>query len=353
MKTLSILPLAVTGVIGSVFLIHINAAPPATPAVVMQPAVEVPCPIAAPASAHANAGIAGRVIAGVECDVKSRSAGEVLRVHVDTGDVVKQGQLLVELDPSDAQNQLVRAQAALTASKARLTQARESLEIAELCLQSQRTRADAGIRASAARSMRARSRADRMKATLSKMVTSQEQYDEAEAVAVEAAANLDLSKTQLDDLKTQQRALALKHEDVACAEAQAAIDELGLQEAQTRLADKNIVAPIDGTVSANFVKPGQVIAAGTNSSETRLLTLSNTAKLYVVANPSACQTRKLKPGQRAVIRSEALPDERFSAAVLRATPCAKECAYSLKLEVLGDNRGLLAPEMPVTVEIGE
>jgi membrane fusion protein (multidrug efflux system) len=292
------------------------------------------------------------VAAGAEIDVKSRTAGEVLRVHADIGDTVKQGQLLAELDPADAQNQIARAQATLAASQARLKQARESLSIAELCLDAQRGRADAGIRAATARAQRARSRADRMKATLSK-VTSQEQYDEAEAAAVEAAANLDLSKVQLKDVKTQELSLDLRRDDVACAEAMVNIDQLALIEAQQRLADKKILAPIDGTVSACLVHPGQFVAAGLPSAETRLLTISNVSRLYVVASPGACQVRKIKPGQQATILSDAAPGERFSGCVVRATPCAKDSSATVKIEITSANRALLVPDMPVTVELGD
>src|SRR5690606_40140040 len=42
-------------------------------------------------------------------EVKSRASGEVLRVHVETGDRVEQGQLLAEIDPRDVQNALSQA----------------------------------------------------------------------------------------------------------------------------------------------------------------------------------------------------------------------------------------------------
>ena len=298
--------------------------------------------------------ITGRVVARTDLDVKSKTNGEVLKVHVDVGDPVKQGQLLIELDPTDGLNQIRRSEVALAMSKSRLEQARESLAIAELGLTSMSARAAASVRSATAKAARARSRADRYKQTLTKKVISQEEYDEAEATAVEAAANLDMSKVQFDDVKGQELSLQLKREDVSCAEAQITINELALKDAQQYTADKKIYATMDGTVTGRFVHPGQVVSAGTYAADTRLMTLSDLSRLFVVAQQCASKIGKIKVNQQVTIRSEAFPNELFKGIVIRTAPCGTVCekdvTFGVKIEILGENRSMLKPEMQVSVE---
>jgi membrane fusion protein, multidrug efflux system len=57
-----------------------------------------------------------------------RIAGKITERNVRLGDAVRQGQILARLDPSDAQQQVTGAQAALDAAKHRLTFAQQQLD---------------------------------------------------------------------------------------------------------------------------------------------------------------------------------------------------------------------------------
>src|SRR5438874_1825348 len=52
--------------------------------------------------------------------VKSKASGEIIAMPVQTGDEVKQGQLLAKVDPRIPQNNLTQAQANLDVAKAQL-----------------------------------------------------------------------------------------------------------------------------------------------------------------------------------------------------------------------------------------
>ena len=58
-------------------------------------------------------------------DVKSNAGGSVQSLAVDVGSVVKPGQLIARIDPSDSQTAYNQAEADLTAANARLSQAKE------------------------------------------------------------------------------------------------------------------------------------------------------------------------------------------------------------------------------------
>lgn len=73
----------------------------------------------APASAFP-----GEIRARQESPLAFRVGGNLVRRHVDAGDVVRQGQVLAELDPGDARLQARAAQAQLAAADAELARAR-------------------------------------------------------------------------------------------------------------------------------------------------------------------------------------------------------------------------------------
>jgi HlyD family secretion protein len=53
-------------------------------------------------------------------EVKSKSSGQITEMTVETGSIVHKGQLLIQLDPRDVQQQLAQAEADLTATRAKL-----------------------------------------------------------------------------------------------------------------------------------------------------------------------------------------------------------------------------------------
>ena len=71
-----------------------------------------------------NAFVTGRIL-----PISSRVAGPVARVLVEDNQVVEKGQLLVELDPSDFQVQVAKAEAALASAEERYAASRESVDL--------------------------------------------------------------------------------------------------------------------------------------------------------------------------------------------------------------------------------
>src|SRR5690606_13831448 len=59
-----------------------------------------------------TASASGKIEPDVQVEVKSRVAGQVIEVLVKEGDTVEAGQLLVRLDPVDAERQLASAKVA-------------------------------------------------------------------------------------------------------------------------------------------------------------------------------------------------------------------------------------------------
>jgi len=70
----------------------------------------------------------GTLIADNRIDIASRMTGYIRQLNVDEGDLVKNGQLLLTIDPTEIRAQLAEAKARLSQSKARLREAKADQE---------------------------------------------------------------------------------------------------------------------------------------------------------------------------------------------------------------------------------
>ncbi|HEY1758238.1 MAG TPA: efflux RND transporter periplasmic adaptor subunit [Bryobacteraceae bacterium] len=114
------------------------------------PVVEVARVRTAPSGATVE--IPGQTVALLETPLYARTEGYIRQRTVDMGDRVKKGQLLVELDTPDLDQQIVQARATLAQSNAALAQVQASLQasqstlnLARLTAQRYHTLADQGV----------------------------------------------------------------------------------------------------------------------------------------------------------------------------------------------------------------
>lgn len=299
----------------------------------------------------------GRVVANREVEIKCKASGEVTRLPYDVSDRVRKGDLIVELDPVDEQRMVKQAEVSLSASQARLAKARQTLLVAEKNLASQRKRAEAALKSAEARAEDARAKSDRMKHLLEKEFTSQERWDTAETAAIQADGDLENARTRIEELETEELSLELKRQDVRLAEAEVKLDEIALLNAQQRLQDTRVFAPIDGVVSTRNVEIGRIIASGISNvgGGTTVLTLADLSRLFILASVDESDIGKVEVGQTATITVDAFPETVFSGQVMRTATKGVNTSgvvtFEAKVEVLGQNRSLLRPEMTANMDI--
>ena len=82
----------------------------------------------------------------LDVEVKAQVEGEVIKLHVDDGDYVETGQVLVELDPELYQEELKQARADVSAAEAQLTQADLNIKLRKERLESELTQAEAAVK---------------------------------------------------------------------------------------------------------------------------------------------------------------------------------------------------------------
>jgi len=297
----------------------------------------------------------GRVVSNLDVDVKCKVSGQIQSLSVEVGDYVEKGQVIAILDPVDEERSLRRFELAVHSSQTRVEQARQSLLIAEQSLRISKAKLDANLRVQEVKAQRAKQRLERMVGPLQKQYLSKEEYDDSQAESTMATALLDSMKAQHDDLKTQDMALALKKQDIRLAEVQLEVDHLSLNNAQQRLKDTRLIAPASGYVTYKYVQEGSVIISGTSTQSTRIVTLSDLSRLYVLVPVDSALIGRITPDSLADIRCDTFPGELFEGRVTRVAPRGTASpagvTFEVRIEVLGNHGNMLKPEMPATINL--
>ena len=86
----------------------------------------------------------------IDVEVKSNVEGEIVKLHVQNGDPVEIGQVLIELDPELYQEEKKQAEADVRAAKAQVKQAELNIELKKERLQSQLIQAESDYKISQA-----------------------------------------------------------------------------------------------------------------------------------------------------------------------------------------------------------
>ncbi|MCZ2290988.1 MAG: efflux RND transporter periplasmic adaptor subunit [Burkholderiales bacterium] len=239
--------------------------------------------------------------------VGSELSGTVARVLVDVNDVVKKGQLLVELDRAKLSDAVNSARAELQAARARREQAAAT---------QQETRARLARLEEAARLSGGR-------------LPAATELDSARAAATRAAA------------------------DLAAAEANVAQASASLSSSQTNLAKSSIRSPIDGVVLARNVESGNAVAASLQA--VTLFTLAEDLRsMKLSVNVDEADVAQLRVGQHARFTVAAQPGREYPATVTRvafgSTTTDNVVTYTTDLDV--DNSDLsLRPGMTANAVI--
>ena len=288
--------------------------------------------------------------------IAAKVGGIVGRVLVTDNQEVKQGDILVEIDPRDLQVALAKAQADLAEAQAVAQGARSGVSVNSTMAATQLTGAKAeqqnaaagvdlagrDIEASQAKLASAQARQREAEATLTraskdkvrlealvaKDEVSHQQYDlvvateqaaraaldSAHAAVVEAQTAIDISqskKAQAEGKLTQASSGVTAASTVpaqvtaiqaraSSADARVAQEEAAVAQAKLNLEYATVRAPIAGMVSRKSVEVGQIVQPGQP-----LMAVVPLEEVWVTANFKETQLAGIRPGQRAAIKVDA------------------------------------------------
>lgn len=264
-------------------------------------------------------------------DVGSTITGRVAQVLVREGDPVRQGQVLIRLEPDELRAALAQAQASERQARARLANLRSTGRIASGAALDQ---AEATLRAAQAELARVRQLVDQGFVSASRL-------DEAtRAVAVASA--------QVTSARAQARANEESGTEIAQAQAQLSLASAATAAARARLAQAAIAAPADGRVLVREVEPGQIVQPGK-----ALLSLALAGPTQLVAQVDERFLDQLQPGQAASVVADAFPGQRFAARVLSLAPSvdAQRGAIEVKFSLEPPVPAFLREDMTLSVEV--
>ena len=221
-------------------------------------------------------------VAGNVVTITSKENATVLALHADNTQTVKQGQLLVEMDPAVATVNLQAAEANL----ARVVRS----------VRAQFSRTDASdAQLNQARVNLAQAQGDyerRQKAFSTESVSAEELAHARDAVAAAQAAVRTAEGSLHQSRATIEGADVAHNPDVLAAEAQ-------LRAAAIVYGHMRIIAPLDGVIAQRTVQAGQQVAAGTP-----LMAVVPLSHVWIDANFKEVQLARMRVGQPVTVKAD-------------------------------------------------
>ncbi|UCG94339.1 MAG: efflux RND transporter periplasmic adaptor subunit [Candidatus Aerophobus sp.] len=212
----------------------------------------------------------GTVRAINDVKISATVPGVIISLPVEDGDLVRKGQLLVQIDPSEYNSRVDQATAQLNSAKA-------NLEQAELVFQ-------------------------RQKKLYEKNLTSQEQYDQ--------------SMTQYNVAKAQyEQAVA------------------SLKQAKDLLAKTTITSPMNGKITELKKKEGEMVTGATYN-PTEIMTVSDLSEFEVEVEIDETDIAEVELGQKTKIDIDAFPDTSFEGKVSEIGNTAKITGFGTQEQVV-------------------
>jgi HlyD family secretion protein/macrolide-specific efflux system membrane fusion protein len=203
----------------------------------------------------------GKVQPREKVEIKSKVAGQVLKVFVDAGQQVKKGQALLQLDPTDYERDVSRTEADVAAAK-------NALEFSQLSL-------------------------DRRQKGLEQRGVAQMDVD-----------------TAASDVRAKKVAVQLT--------------TVAYNAASDRLRYTRILSPMDGTITERGIQPGEVVTPGVQATfeGKALLTVADLSTLIVKVDLNQIDVAKVTLGQKVSITLDALPGKAYEAVITKIAPAS-------------------------------
>ena len=251
-----------------------------------------------------SVGATGALEAVTTVQVGSQVSGIIQELNVDFNSIVREGDIIMRLDPSLFETQLEQARANLLRSEADVE--RLAVAVDDAATQLRRAR--------------------------------------------ELAASDLISETELEAAEV---ALRSAQAQLKSAEAQVRQSEASLSMNEVNLEHTVIRAPIDGIVTSRLVDVGQTVAASFQAPELFVIAADLT-KMRVIANIDESDVGRIRPNQRVTFTVDAFPAEDFEGTVsqIRLEPIVTQNVVTYATVIDAPNPELkLKPGMTATVTV--
>jgi HlyD family secretion protein len=291
----------------------------------------------------------GQIEAFEATSLHAKVAGYVKSLAADTGDRVRKGQVLAELEVPELQAELEQKRAMLALAEAGRGQAEALVAVAAAAV----TSAEAKVAETAASTRRAdadvalwQAEYDRSERLVRSQAVTESLRDETRNKLASALAARDEVKAQVRSSGAallQAKAGRDKADaDVVAAKAQVSVAQADLERAEAMIGFAKIVAPYDGIVTLRRVHTGHLTVPGGASDP--LFEVARTDRLRISLGVPEADAPLVNAGDRAEIRLHALGNRVVEGKVARISWSLDQGTRTLRAEVdIEDPDGALRP----------
>jgi HlyD family secretion protein len=267
----------------------------------------------------------GKIEPTTKVEVKSKASGIILKLPVNVGDVVRQGQVICELDQNDLQPRLRQAQAALAVAQATVKSAEADYERNK-------------VEAAGPDVPFLKRDVERAQKMFAELLIPQTARDDAE------------KNYQLALNRQQQAIVNLGVAQASIRKAEAQVDQVRAQltQAEEDLRNATIVSPLDGVVLSRDREVGDAVSSilTMGSGATLVMTLGDLREVYVKGKVDESDIGKVYLGQPARISVESYKDQKFDGKVTKISPMGVEkdnvTTFEVRVSISNESRRLLA-----------
>jgi membrane fusion protein, multidrug efflux system len=221
--------------------------------------------------------------------------GYVRRVAVGDFQLVKSGDLLVQIDDDDYQARLAQAEADVLGAEAAIENLKARKDLQHAVIQ----QAESAIAATQADVDRTRLELKRQRTLLATTYGTAQKVEQALADEKRFEANLERNQAELQGERRQMGVLDTQESQLR---AEAKAKRAALELAKINLGYTRIVAPVDGMVGERGVRAGQYLRPGT-----QVISVVPLSNVWVIANYKETQLTHVAIGQKAEVTIDTFP----------------------------------------------
>lgn len=277
---------------------------------------------------------------GAEVKIGARISGQLEKLKVKIGDVVKAGDIIATIEHEDLLARVAQFAADLKAEEALLDKIKQEgpLKINKL----KASLGELNVQISLAKKMLSRNEILNEKGIVSETVV-----DELEERLMVLNAQINLAE---EEIKLEE---ARSKNDVRFQEAKVEKSLANILEEETQLSYATVTAPINGVVAFISTQEGETVVA--SMSAPTFVTLIDVEKLEATAFVDETDIGRIKAKQKAIFTVDAFPKKIFEAKIREIRPKAvikdNVVNYEVMLEIDNKNISLLRPEMTANIVV--
>lgn len=265
--------------------------------------------------------VTGSIEGKKEVNIFAEISGKLMKLKVDEGDRVKEGETIAVLKRDRLEANLKQAKANLKVVKSEWEKIQAGARKQEI------KQAEANLDQAQANYENAKADYERIKNLYYKGAATEQRLDNTKTKYQAAEANLQIAKENLDLIREGAR-----QEDRAIVKSKVEQAKANFKLAETQLEDTIITAPTSGVITDIFLEEGEMA-----SPSQPLAYLIKMNEMLLKADVSSKDLSKLSTGQRVEVTVTSYPDEIFLGRVSKIGDKINETSRTVKVEVKIDN----------------